>query len=303
MSSRLTPAAEARDVRPGRNAPVLSVSPFDRAASGVITSLVTVGTTVGCLALLFFANKFTSTVTPIAVVPVEATSPTGNGGFGTDPEPPGSPDAPELSEPQLGDTLDALTSADVLDALSTSDAVIGEQTIEAAGQMAGRGNGLGDARQPGPGNDGVIERVPRWERWKIRFEPESAADFAAWLDQYQIRVGVLGRDNKVHVAWGFVGGRPQTESAEPLQYASWGQTIPADGPMPALTTQLARDAGILNFGRIALLFYPFDVEQLLWTLEKEQNKYGDPNKIRETVFTLVREGSGHRFQVIDQKYF
>jgi hypothetical protein len=37
--------------------------------------------------------------------------------------------------------------------------------------------------------------------------------------------------------------------------------------MPALTAQLARDAGIMAFGRIALLFYPFDVEALLYTLE------------------------------------
>ncbi|HMO85371.1 MAG TPA: hypothetical protein PKC18_10675, partial [Lacipirellulaceae bacterium] len=99
------------------------------------------------------------------------------------------PDAPELSEPQLGETLDALMSADILDA-ATSDAVVADHTVAAAGQAAGRGGGLGDARTPGPGNDGVIERVPRWERWKIRFEPQSEADFAAWLDQFQIRVGV-----------------------------------------------------------------------------------------------------------------
>lgn len=285
----------------------LTVSPFDRAASLVITSLVTVGATVACLALIFFANKFTSTPTSIAVVPVEATSPTGNGGFGTDPEPPGVPDAPELSEPQLGETLDALMSVDVLSAVSMSDAVVSDRTIEAAGQAAGRGNGLGDARQPGPGNDGVIERVPRWERWKIRFEPDSAGDFAAWLDQFKVRVGVLGRDNKVHVAWNFRGGAPTTEAKEPKDYAAWGQTIPADGPMPVLTTRLARDSGIMAFGRIALLFYPFDVEALLYTLEKaEQEKRrgaSDPNKIRETVFTVVREGREFKFAVIDQKYF
>jgi hypothetical protein len=285
----------------------LTVSAFDRAASMVITSLVTVGATVACLALVFFANKFTSTPTPIAIVPVEATSPTGNGGFGTDPEPPGVPDAPELSEPQLGETLDALMSVDVLSAVSTSDAVIADQSIQAAGQAAGRGNGLGDARTPGPGNDGVIERVPRWQRWKIRFEPQSKDDFEAWLDQYKIRVGVLGRDNLVHVAWNFAGGAPTVEAKPPLEYGKYGQTIPADGPMPALTTQLAREAGILQFGRIALLFYPFEAEAVLYTLEKAkqeavQGKH-DPNKIRETVFTVIRQGNGYQFAVIDQKYF
>jgi hypothetical protein len=303
MATRSASSAAPADPAGDRPRAKLSVSSFDRAASGIITSLVTVGAIVGCLALVFFANKFTSTEAPIAIAPVEATSPTGNGGFGTDPEPPGTPDAPELSEPQLGETLDALMSSDVLDAVATSDAVISDQTVEATGPASGRGNGLGDARQPGPGNDGVIERVPRWERWKIRFEPDTAEDFVAWLDQYKIRVGVLGRDNKVHVAWGFSGGSPQIEAAEPLAYAAWGQTIPADGPMPQLTSDLARAAGILNLGRIALLFYPFEVESLLWTMEGERNKSGDANKIRETVFTVIRDGSGFKFQVVDQKYF
>lgn len=302
MSTRLPTAASAaapRVVEPVK----LSVSAFDRAATLIVTLLVTVGALVGVLALVFFANKLTSTVPSIALVPVEATSPTGNGGFGTDPEPPGVLDAPELSEPQLGETLDALMSVDVLSAVATSDAEIADRSIEAAGQAAGRGNGLGDARSPGPGNDGVIERVPRWERWKIRFEPSSEADFAAWLDQYEIRVGVLGRDNKVHVAWNFSRGTPIVEAKPPLDYARWGQTIPADGPMPALTKRLATSAGIMAFGRIALLFYPTEVETLLWTLEGERNPFRDANKVRETVFTVIRERSGFKFAVVDQKYF
>jgi hypothetical protein len=303
MSRIVPPAAATAEHANLDKAGKLSVSTYDRAATLIITSLVTVGATVGCLALIFFANKYTTTPAPIAIVPVEATSPTGNGGVSTDPEPPGSPDAPELSEPQLGETLDALMSVDVLSAVATSDAVVADQTIEAAGQAAGRGSGLGDARQPGPGNDGVIERVPRWERWKIRFEPDSAADFAAWIDEYKIRVGVLGRDNLVHVAWNFSGGSPSVEAKPPADYAAWGQTLPADGPMPALTANLARESGILAFGRIALLFYPWEVETLLYTLEKERNASGDANKIRETVFTVIREGDAFVFAVIDQKYF
>jgi hypothetical protein len=298
-TSSVASADERRVVEPVK----LSVSAFDRAATLVVTLLVTVGAIVGMLALVFFANKFTYTPTPIALVPMEATSPTGNGGLGTDPEPPGVPDAPELSDPQVGETLDALMSVDVMSAVATSDAVVSDRSIEAAGQVAGRGNGLGDARSPGPGNDGVIERVPRWERWKIRFEPDSEADFAAWLDYFKIRIGVLGRDNQVHVAWNFAAGSPVVEAKPPMEYARWGQTIPTDGPMPALTQRLAQNAGIMAFGRIALLFYPTEVEQLLWTLEGERNESKDANKIRETVFTVVRDGAQFKFSVIDQKYF
>ena len=45
------------------------------------------------------------------VVPVEATNPNANQGLADEPEPPGIEDAPDLSEPQLQDTLDALTAA------------------------------------------------------------------------------------------------------------------------------------------------------------------------------------------------
>lgn len=274
----------------------LSVNSYDRASTMVLALLVLIGAGVASLAVVFFSNKFSTTIEPIAFVPVEASSPNANQGLAQDPEPPGAQDAPELTEPQLEDTLDALSM------LSLDEALISEEAVDAADQ-AGKGNSLGDARQAGPGGDGVVERVPRWERWKIRFEPRSPRDFAAWLDQYGIRVGVLGRDNKVHVAWDFSKGAVKTESVEPKNYNAWGQTIPADGPMPALTKELARKAGILQRGPIALLFYPFEVESLLYTLEKARNASGDANKIRETIFTVITGSSGFEFQVIDQKYF
>jgi hypothetical protein len=266
----------------------------------VVALLVVFGTLFVGLAIVFFSDKFGGkTFEPIAFVPMEASSPHASGGVGDDPEPPGVEDAPDLSEPALQDTLAAVASTTTF----LGDTVISDRTIQGTADQAGKGSGLGDARQPGPGGDGVIERVPRWERWKIRFEPKSPAEFAEWLDQFGIRVGVLGRDNKVHVASGFSKGTPQVEAVEPLKYATWGQTLPADGPMPALTRELARTAGILQSGPIALLFYPFDVEAQLYNLERARNKTNDPNKIRETVFTVTRDTDGFQFQVIEQKYF
>lgn len=265
----------------------LTVNAYDRAATMIVALLVIMAIVVGSLAIIFFANKFSSKIEPIAFVPVEATSPTANQGFADEPDPPTTMD---LMEPELDETLDLITSLDEM--------LLPDEALQTAQKES-----LGDARQPGPGGDGVVERVPRWERWKIRFEPRSPADFARWLDQYGIRVGVLGRDNKVHVAWNFSKGATQVESTEPKTYNSWGQTIPADGPMPKLTQDLARKAGIMQRGPIALLFYPFEVEARLYTLEKEKNKFDDPNKIRETVFTVVEESDGFKFVVVDQKYF
>ncbi len=73
--------------------------------------------------------------------------------------------------------------------------------------------------------------------------------------------------------------------------------------MPALTMDLARKANVARFGPVVLLFYPFEVESVLWTMERTYSGTRDVNTIRETVFTVVRDGKEFTFEVIDQKYF
>lgn len=289
------PAPPAANSSPRRPRYALQVNSYDRTSTLLIALLLAVGTSVFGLSIVFFSNKFGATIQAIEFVPVEASSPNANQGIAEEPEPPGAQDAPDLSEPQLQDTLDAL------DAMSLTSTMLSDEAIDAATE-AGKGEGLGDARQAGPGGEGVVERVPRWERWKIRFEPSSPAAFSAWLDQYKVRVGVIGRDNKLHMAWNFTKSL-ETEAAESAAYNAWGRTVPADGPMPELTRQLAAKAGVAQFGRFTLLFFPFEVEQLLWTIEKASNASGDPNHIRETVFTVVEGREGYTFEVVDQKYF
>ena len=79
--------------------------------------------------------------------------------------------------------------------------------------------------------------------------------------------------------------------------------------MPRLTNELARKADIARLGSVVLLFYPFEeVESRLYVLEQKwlKDKSGDErdvNSIRQTVFTVVRDGSNYNYEVIDQKYF
>ena len=270
----------------------LTVSSYDRTASLIIALLIMVGCTVLGMAVVFFTGKFVRTIEPIPVVPVEASTANANQGLAQEPDPPGAEDAPELSEPQLEQTLENLASSVI------QDVMISDEIKE-----AGKGKGKGDNRMAGQGGDGVVERVPRWERWKIRFEPNTAADFARWLDYYKIELGVLGRDNKVHYAGGFSRGTPKTYSGDPKKETR-GYTPPSDGPMPKLADDLARKAGIAGKGGIVLLFYPFEgVENLLYTLESKYSGGRPANDIRETVFAVVDEGDQFRFEVIDQRYF
>ena len=273
----------------------LTVNLYDRTSTLLIALLVLVGCTVLGVLVVFFANRRYPTIQAIPVVPVEATSASANQGLAEEPDPPGVEEAPDLSEPQLQDTLDALTSA-----ASTKHAILSDETIEAE-QEAGKGKGLGDARMAGAGGDGVVERVPRWQRWKIRFDPDSEGEFARWLDFHKIELGVLGRDNLVHYAYELSSEAKQREG-EPTKETR-GYTSAADGPMPALTDRLARKADIAKHGSIVLLFYPFELESILWTLEQEHAKGRNVNTIRETVFTVVRDRNQFAFQVLDQKFF
>ena len=274
----------------------LTVNTYDRTATLLIASLVIVGSAVFGLVVVYFANKTFPTIEPIPVVPVEATSQSANQGFADEPEPPGVEEAPELSEPQLQDTLSALT-----DAISTKEVLLSDEEINAQ-KDAGKGKGLGDSRLAGEGGDGVVERVPRWQRWKLRFEPESTDDFARWLDYHKIEIGVLGRDNRVHYAFDISSSSPKSRTGDPKQERR-GYTSAADGPMPQLTMQLARKADIARHGSIVVLFYPFEVESILWTAERKYAGDRDVNSIRETVFTVTRDRSNYGFEVIGQKYF
>lgn len=277
----------------------LTVNSYDRTATLLIALLIMVGAAVSGMLVVFFATRQFPSIEPIPVVPVEATSPNANQGLANEPEPPGIEDAPDLSEPQLQDTLDALTAAAALDEILLSDEMLDAE------KEAGKGKGLGDSRMAGDGSDGVVERVPRWQRWKIRFEPDSTGDFARWLDYHKIEIGVLGRDNLVHFAYELGSGSPKTRTGNPSKETR-GYTSAADGPMPNLTNQLARKADIARHGSVVLLFYPFEVESILYTFEKrfaETRDVTDVNSLRETVFTVIKERDNYTFQVVDQKYF
>ncbi|NOZ40943.1 MAG: hypothetical protein GXP24_12065 [Planctomycetes bacterium] len=277
----------------------LTVNTYDRTATLLIALLILVGAAVSGLLVVFFASRQFPSIEPIPVVPVEATSANANQGLADEPDPPGVEDAPDLTEPQLQDTLDALTAA-----VSMNEVLLSDEMIDAE-KEAGKGKGLGDSRMAGPGGDGVVERVPRWQRWKIRFEPDSAGDFAQWLDYHKIEIGVLGRDNQVHYAYELGSSSPKSRTGDPRKETR-GYTSAADGPMPSLTNLLARKADIARHGTVVLLFYPFEVESILYTFEKkyaEQHNVTNVNALRETVFTVVKERGKYTFQVIDQKYF
>ena len=144
----------------------LAVSNYDRTASLLIALLVIVGLSVAGLLIVFAARRFRSVAVSIPVVPVEAsTSAQAALGLKRDLEPPGVQQSEQLTEPSLEDTLTALSAV-----ASERQVLLDDEDVDSADESS-RGEGYGDRRQHGDDVEGVVERVPRWVRWRLRFQP------------------------------------------------------------------------------------------------------------------------------------
>jgi hypothetical protein len=271
----------------------LKVNLYDRASSWLVALLVISVVTVAGLLIVYFARRLISNEVAIPVTPVEAAARPGDAAMGLkrDLEPPGIEDVPELVEPQLADTLTALTSA-----VAAKTALLADEDIDSDADL-GHGSGLGDNRRAGTGSGGGLVEPQR----EIRFQPDNLEQYARWLDYFKIELGVLGRDNKIYYAYNFTHKRPDVRVGEPAEEQRLYMNS-ALGHFAALDRQLAREAGIADRGRIILQFYPPPAQAILLQLEQQRAKGHPREKIRRTVFRVTPKGDGFEFSVIDQTY-
>lgn len=272
----------------------LGVNAYDRGSSLLISLLVIIGVFVSALVIIWYTSRQFRQVPPIAVQPVDPASRPMDAamGFQRDIEPPGIEDAPELTEPQLQDTLTALA------AVASKTALLSDEEIDAE-REAGRGTGMGDSRAAGAGGEGDPVKEPQRE---IRFEPASTDEYAQWLDYYNVELAVLGRDNKVYYASGFTQAQPDVRVGEPteekrLYFNSEGT------PLAPLDRRLAERAGIAGRGRYILQFFPNEAAGRLLGLEQQAADGRTMDQIQRTVFRVTREGGQFQFSVEEQVYY
>jgi hypothetical protein len=291
----------------------LRVSLYDRVSSWLVAMLVVTGVTVGSLLIIYFTRQL---IAPRVTVPVTPVSAGGGGsgggggalGAGSDLEPPGSEEAPELAEPQLQDTLSAVASA-----VATKSALIADETID-VGMEPVQGAGLGDSRRPGSGGGegggygggigsgfGRGRGGPREPQREIRFEPENLRQYAQWLDYFKIELGVLGQDNKVYYAYNLSREKPDVRVGDPSDESRLYMN-PTEGQFAALDRRLAAAAGIADKGRIILQFYPTEAQTILFDLEQKRAAGRTPEQIRRTVFRVTHTGNRFEFSVEEQSY-
>src|SRR3972149_1827739 len=215
----------------------LRVSAYDRVSSWLVSLLVLTSVVVGALLSIYFAGKLATVDVAVPVKPVTRSGGGGGGeggqmGAGGEIALPEFTGSEELNEPRLEDTLDTIASAvsrtepllfndtiDVVDESSPTQDYVDTRrpgtTGTGGGRGTGRGTGTGSGIGPGSGGGsggGVYRAEPERE---IRFEPQNLLEYAQFLDYFQIELGVLGQDNKIHYAYNLSQEASSVRTGEP----------------------------------------------------------------------------------------
>jgi hypothetical protein len=278
----------------------VKVTLYDQLAGMLIAMLILASLGVAALAAVWLTTFVYITPVPPAVEYVELGGGEPHTGIGQELEEPGVEELADVQEPQIAETVAALTAV-------MSDKAAALESISGTSNLMGTGTGLGDARAAGTGGTGGGggNLVPTWERWQVRFATNDIAVYARQLDFFQIELGAVG------------GGTPEVNYARNLSQAAPAvRTEPngknetrlrfnyTDAIMKGLDRQLLQKAGIDAARKEPLQFYPPETAGLL--AKAEQDYAAANNKrieeVRRTVFGVRPGGGGYEFFVIEQLY-
>jgi hypothetical protein len=286
-----------RDAIRGAPGYELRVSAYDRAASLLISLLILVAIAVAGLLVVYLSGRVFLRQRSVPVTLAAGGRSQGSApGVARDWEPPGVEELPDLVEPQLQETLQ--TVADV----ASSDKALLDNFALHGERKVGEGSGRGDLRAVGEGAGTIPERVPRAERWEIRFEAATLESYAEQLEALGIELGLIGQDGQIDYFYNLTKDPPDRRRgpshAEKRLYMTW-----RSGPLERADRELVARAGVDPGNRLAVQFYSSSLESMLAAAEIEHARPRDVNQIRRTVFAVRRQGDAPAFYVLDQKYF
>ena len=240
----------------------LQVSLYDRTSSMLLALLITVGSVVSLLLIVWLSNRIFKA--PQKAVDVEITEVSEDGEGGGDGRATGGSqlDTPS-DEPFVGkdketsdvqENLSVMDSALVAKAAGLDDPDLVEPTRHGSyGSGGGIYGGFGDGRGlgHGPGKPGL----PR--HWEIMFSRSTLDIYARQLDFFKIELGVLMPDNKIIYAFNLAKAKPDTRTVsnpaanEKRYYLTW-----RNGDLQQADRDLLGRAGV-DFGdHLILKFLP-----------------------------------------------
>ena len=180
----------------------LKVSVHDLVSSWLVALLIVIGFAVLILFLLWLTTRVYVRQKPVPVEVLDDPGGSENFGLADELEPPGVEELPDVNEPQLADTIEAIT-----DAAST----VAASEIASAGTHAemGKGSGLGDRRAAGSGGSGRGGPERR-----INYITNTKGGYADQLDFFKVELGVIRPgDSTIHYAFNFGKAKPDVRSA------------------------------------------------------------------------------------------
>ncbi|MCA9212138.1 MAG: hypothetical protein KDB27_03660 [Planctomycetales bacterium] len=265
---------------------LLKVSAYDRASSMLIALLVLVGIAVALIVALWLTTRNFRRPKLQSVVVLEEEPGTQNPpGSARDINPPGVEELDDLVEPDVQDTLAAVTEA-----VSTIAASL--NAID--GAVATRGSGMGDNRKRGNG-----DAIPRHERWEVKYTSTTLADYVSQLEFFKIDVGAFGGGRPgvdyVYFENGVAKKRALTNPEEDERiYFVW-----QGGKFQQYDRSLLGQVGVPATGRVIMQFYPKDVENHLAVLEQEKRGARPLRDIQKTYFGIQGGKGNYEFYVIN----
>ena len=287
MSSR-TPSKSTPQRQPVHG-DLLKVSAYDRAASMLVAALVMVGVFVTLLFIVWLTTRVFFVPSAPEVFLVEDEPGTTNPeGTARDINEPGIEELTDIIEPDITETLAAVTEA-VSSVAASLDAV--------DGVMATRGKGAGDNRKRGSG-----DVIPRWQRWEIRFESTTLESYAKQLEFFGIELGALGGGRGGVDYAQMKGGSPQQRSVNADAKDDRLYFIWQGGKLTQQDQALLQQAGVSTTGRVVCQFYPKSIENQLAVLEKQKLGSRPLRDVKRTVFGVRPAGRGYEFYVVEIDY-
>ena len=277
----------------------IKVSSYDRVAALLISLLILIGFAVALMVVIWLTHTLVFRQQGVPVKLVENVGGRGDHaeGFERDLEAPGLEEMPELAEPQLEASLEALTDA-VSSVAASMDVLNTDSTFTAQGE-----GGRGDSRPPGPLGEGD-NIIPRWERWEIKWASSGLNAYAGQLDFFKIELGAAGGAPNVDYAFRLTRPSPQTRSGpskeEKRLYMTW-----KGGTLEAFDRQLLQQAGIATQDRLIMQFLPEEVEDRLASIEMENAKskgHASAKEFLRTVFA-VQSVRGRLQFVVEEQLF
>ncbi len=268
----------------------LNVSAFDKTASLLVASLLLVGIAVAMLLVMWASSQVFVSQEDVAIEFIEPLAAGSTTGDMDDLEEPGEEEVEDLTEPEIEETLDAVT-----DAISSQQATL--ESFEGEARSSSKGKGGGGRL----GEGGTADIIPRWQRWEILFSTSTQAVYAEQLDSFGIELAAVGGGSPtIDYAFNLSKRRPDTRQGpadgEDRIYFAWRK-----GKLKLADQKLLQKAGVVVKGKVHVQFYPANTVNLLAGIERKYAGDIPLEGIAKTVFGVQPDGDRYTFFVMEQR--